>query len=205
MPSKALRQLNAGVRVRSRPGLSRRGLSPDKGIAASPMDELPRFVRDLIATFPHAGHGVHRHLFRLARYLHAWRSEPDIFALLRAASHGCGRKVSDQEIHDAILNSRRVAWRPWETGRRRTSPKGKSAWPARQHARIDELVRRGAGLYDLWESSPLRLEPTVTPEASRLTAATSGGRSEPPAERIIDAPCSRAIPCCAWPEPTAEA
>ena len=35
------------------------------------MDELPRFVRDLIASFPRTGDGVHRHLFRLARYLHA--------------------------------------------------------------------------------------------------------------------------------------
>jgi hypothetical protein len=71
-------------------------LLPDNRIAGSPMDELPRFVRDLIASFPQAGDGVHRHLFRLARYLHALRSEPDIFALLRAASDVCGRKVSGQ-------------------------------------------------------------------------------------------------------------
>jgi hypothetical protein len=76
------------------------------------MDELPRFVRDLIARFPRAGDGVHRHLFRLVRYLHALRSEPDIFALLRAASEGCGRPIADQEIRDAILNSKPVAWRP---------------------------------------------------------------------------------------------
>jgi hypothetical protein len=31
------------------------------------------------------------------------------------------------------------------------------------------------------------LEPTLTPEASRLTAATTGGRPEPSTERIIDA------------------
>jgi hypothetical protein len=68
------------------------------------MDELPRFVRDLIASFPRAGDGVHRHLFRLARYLHALRSEQDIFALLRAASNGCGRLITDREIRDAILN-----------------------------------------------------------------------------------------------------
>ena len=78
------------------------------------MDELPRFVRDLIASFPEAGDGVHRHLFRLARYLHALHSEQDIFALLRAASNGCGRRVTDREIRDAILNSEPVAWRPRE-------------------------------------------------------------------------------------------
>ena len=43
------------------------------------MDQLPRFLRDLIASFPQAGDGVHRHLFRLARYLHALRSKPDVF------------------------------------------------------------------------------------------------------------------------------
>ncbi|MBV9488456.1 MAG: hypothetical protein JO069_01865 [Verrucomicrobia bacterium] len=150
------------------------------------MDELPRFVRDLIASFPQAGNGVHRHLFRLVRYLHALRSEPEIFALMRAASDGCGRKISDRELHDAILNSKRVAWRPAGTAQSPAPSRGSSAWPARQHTRINELVRRGAGLYELWEASPVRLEFDATPEASQLSSAATDVRSESTTERIID-------------------
>jgi hypothetical protein len=86
-----------------------------------------------------------------------------------------------------ILNSRGVAWRPRVTGQPPTASIGKSVWPARQHARIDALVRHGAGLYDLWETSPVRLEPTTMLNTSRLTAASTSGRPEPSTERIIDA------------------
>ena len=160
------------------------------------MDELPPFVRDLIASFPRAGDGVHRHLFRLARYLHALRSEQDIFALLRAASKGCGRRVTDHEIRDAILNSKPVAWRPREKGQAFEDSTDRQAWPARQHARIDKLVRCGAHLYDLWETSPVRFEDpraSEMPEAAHApahwhpTPMVTGYPSGSHTERIIDA------------------
>jgi len=121
-------------------------------------DPLPRFVCDLIASFPSAGNGVHLHLFRLARYLHALRGEEEIFALLRAASDGCGRRVSDKEIRDAIANSKPVAWQPGEKAPAFGPTVRRPVRAPRQHARIDELVRSSAGLYDLWESSPIRFE-----------------------------------------------
>jgi len=160
------------------------------------MDELPRFVRDLIASFPRAGDGVHRHLFCLARYLHALRSEQDIFALLCAASNGCGRRVTDREIRDAILNSKPVAWRPSEKGPAFETSTDRPTWPARQHARIDTLARGGAHLYDLWETSPVRLEdprasalpkPTQAPAHWHLTPTVTGRLSGSHTERIIDA------------------
>jgi hypothetical protein len=159
------------------------------------MDELPRFVRDLIASFPRAGDGVHRHLFRLARYLHALRSEQDIFALLRAASNGCGRLITDREIRDAILNSKPVAWRPTEKRHALEGSTDRPAWPTRQHARIDTLVRGGAHLYDLWETSPVRFEdPRASgmseaahaPAHGHLAPSVTGDPSGSRTERIVD-------------------
>jgi hypothetical protein len=132
-------------------------------------EPLPAFLRDLIASFPRAGDGVNLYLFKLARYLHALRTEDEIFALLRAASEGCGRPVDDKEIRRAIQNSKPVAWQPGAKGQRFELSPRRPAYPPRQYARIDELVRKGAGLYDLWETSPLRLE---GPSPSELPADT---------------------------------
>ncbi len=74
--------------------------------------ELPRFVRDLLAAPPRAGQGVNLYLFRLARVLHAYRTEHEIVELLRASVAGCGRVVTEQEIRRAVENSRKVACSP---------------------------------------------------------------------------------------------
>ena len=75
--------------------------------------ELPRFVRDLLASVPQAGEGeLHRWLFRMARVLHSYRTEDEIEATLRAAVEGCGRPMKPGEIEDAIRNSKACAWQP---------------------------------------------------------------------------------------------
>ncbi len=118
--------------------------------------DLPRFVRDLLASVPSHGEGVHRWLFRTARVLHPYRSETEIAATLRAAVAGCGRTVAEGEIADAILNSKACAWEPGAVGVQR-SPRV-SAWPTVDHQLRESITANGAGLYDLWENSPVRFE-----------------------------------------------
>ena len=36
-----------------------------------------------------------------------------------------------------------------------------TAWPPRNKEKIDNIVRAGGGLYDLWETSPVRFEPSI--------------------------------------------
>jgi hypothetical protein len=120
------------------------------------MTDLPRFLHDLIASPPKAGDGVHGWLFRICRQLHAHRNEDDIFWLLKAELEDCGRRVPDSEIWAAIQNSKAVAWQPHEDGKPVYVPQ--PAWPARDKSRIDSIVREGFGLYDLWETSPIRFD-----------------------------------------------
>ena len=48
---------------------------------------LPQFVRDLLATVPRSGNGVHRWLFRVARHLHAHLPAGAIVTLLEMPFH----------------------------------------------------------------------------------------------------------------------
>lgn len=133
-------------------------------------EQLPRFVRDLLSAPPRAGQGVNLYLFRLARVLHAYRTEREILAMLRASVAGCGREVGEQEILRAVENSRRVAWQPGvANGPARPAS---SLWPPREPARRAAVVAQGDGftLADLWESSPVRFDD-----------------DEPQAEAVIDA------------------
>jgi hypothetical protein len=119
------------------------------------MNELPQFIRDMLSSPPVHGEGVHQWLYRVARQLHAHRSEDDICALLKALTEGCGRGVPDGEILSAVRNSYLTAWRPGDAGKI-IAPRAPQ-WPAcNQKFRrriIDEI---GYGLYDLWEGSPCR-------------------------------------------------
>lgn len=130
--------------------------------------ELPQFVRDLLAAVPRHGEGVHNWLFRMARVLHPYRTEIEIAATLRAASDGCGRIVTEDEVADAILNSKACAWQPGAAGI--APPSRVPAWPAVNREQREAITASGAGLYDLWESSPVRFED-----------------GEPHTERIVDA------------------
>jgi len=122
------------------------------------MSDLPQFLRDMIASPPRAGDGVHSWLFRVARQLHD-RDEQDIFKLLTVALEDCGRRVPDREIREAVHNSKAVAWQP-ENGCEPVRV-AQPAWPARDKARIDTIVREGFGLNELWEDSPVRFDTRV--------------------------------------------
>src|SRR5262245_29649332 len=74
---------------------------------------LPQFLRDMLASPPRAGTGMHGWLFRCARQLHAhYNSQEQICRLLEAASYGCGRHIPAREIKEAVANSAAKAWRP---------------------------------------------------------------------------------------------
>jgi hypothetical protein len=118
---------------------------------------LPQFVRDLLASVPRHGEGVHAWLFRVARVLHPYRSENEIVATLEAAVQGCGRVVRPREIADAVRNSKAAAWQlggAHHAGPARTG----GHWPQVDRARRQAIVDRGSTLYDLWEASPVRFD-----------------------------------------------
>jgi hypothetical protein len=152
---------------------------------------LPQFLCDLIASPPRAGEGVHAWIFRVSRQLHAHRNEEDIFRLLKASLEGCGRRVPDRELVDAIRNSKPVAWQPHGNGWGGVYV-AHPAWPARDKPKIDLIVREGFGLYDLWETSPVRYEtpsePSVDLEGDPvwITTTVTLEKLGPFAEEIVD-------------------
>ena len=138
-------------------------------------EQLPRFVRDLLSAPPRAGQGVNLYLFRLARVLHAYRTEREILAMLRASVAGCGREVGEQEILRAVENSRRVAWQPGAANGP-ARPASASLWPPREPARRAAVLAQGDGftLADLWESSPVRFDDDA-PQAEAVIDALFPG------------------------------
>lgn len=129
---------------------------------------IPRFVLDLLAATPRAGEGVHNWLFRMARVLHPYRTEDEIAAILRAAVADCGRFVPEQEIQDAIRNSKACAWQ-LDAGHAAHIQRS-AKWPELNGEQREAIIASGAGLHDLWENSPVRFED-----------------GEPHTEEIIDA------------------
>ena len=125
-------------------------------MSAIAKEELPQFVRDLIASAPRAGEGVNPWLYQVARVLHPYRSEAEIYAILRRATADCGRIVTEKEILRAIENSKKAAWTPGSS----PSP-GRSArppWPRVNEEQREAILREGYGLVDLWEESAIRFE-----------------------------------------------
>ena len=116
--------------------------------------ELPQFVRDLLASPPRAGEGVNLYLYRLARALHPYRSESDVFNTLRAVTANCGRIVTEQEIRRAVERSRAAAWIPGESNHLPSTP----PWPSFNSEQRDAILEKGGGLVDLWEASPIRID-----------------------------------------------
>ena len=76
------------------------------------INKLPPFLRELLASPPRAGEGVHAWLFSVARQLHAHLPAVEIVNLLENRVQGCGRHVSRKEIEDAVKNSIPCAWQP---------------------------------------------------------------------------------------------
>ena len=116
---------------------------------------LPQFVRDLLATVPQSGNGVHRWLFRVARHLHAHLPAGEIVNLIENAVSNCGRHVPDSEIIDAIKNSLVCAWQPSND---RASKPAVSKWPIINQEQREAIARENGGLVDLWELSRPRIE-----------------------------------------------
>lgn len=117
--------------------------------------ELPVFIKDLLASVPRAGEGVHIFLFRTARVLHPYRDEHDIAALLKASVVGCGRHVSDTEIWNAIKDSKSCAWNP-------DSPQltfhAEAKWPEVNRELVKSIIKNGGKLEDLFQLSPVPVD-----------------------------------------------
>jgi hypothetical protein len=118
--------------------------------------ELPQFIRDLIASPPAHGGGVHQWLFKVARQLHAHRDEQSIIDLLTAAVDGCGRHVPHTEIVAAVSDAKSCAWTPGSTSSSEArSPRPK--WPkVSASARTAAIQSASMDLASLWEASPIR-------------------------------------------------
>ena len=117
--------------------------------------EMPQFLRNLLAAPPRHGEGVHNFIFRVARVMHPYRSEDEIFQTLRATLSDCGRDVPDREILDAIRNSAQCAWQPGaQIG---TRPPVRPKWPIPNREQVEAAVANCLEMVDLWEISPYRL------------------------------------------------
>jgi hypothetical protein len=125
----------------------------NKGLAPRRESELPRFVRDLLAAPPQRGEGLNLWFYRVARVLHAFRAPEEIGQLLGAAT--AGQPVQRGEIERAVERSKEAAWQP---GIRTETARPESSWPVLNRARRESICRAGAGLVDLWEGSPGRIE-----------------------------------------------
>ena len=126
---------------------------------------LPQFVRDLLAAPPRRGEGLNLWFYRVARVLHPYRESAEIIELLRAATSG--EPVKDGEIERAVERSKTTAWKPGQSPQSILPP---VAWPKLNAEQREAVIASGAGLVDLWEISPVRLED-----------------NEPHTEEIIDA------------------
>lgn len=118
---------------------------------------LPEFLRQMLASCPHAGGGVHAWLYNTARQLHAHMGPETVADLLEANAAQCGRHIPRREIEQAVSNSKATAWQPRETGRpvvARSGPK----WPSVNTEQRAAIVRDGLKLADLWEASPVRFD-----------------------------------------------
>ena len=111
--------------------------------------ELPRFVRDLLGTAPKVGEGVNSWLFRVARVLHPYRSEPEIVTLLESATHG--EHIRSGEIERAVRNSKAAAWQPGEPIPRVGSP---AKWPEANAEEIRRINASGPTVTDLLQMTP---------------------------------------------------
>lgn len=115
--------------------------------------DLPKFVRDLLASPPKRGEGLNLWLFRVARVLHPYRTPAEIIETLAATTFG--EPVKAGEIERAVQNSAVYAWKP---GQRLKATPAATTWPAVNQERRAAIMVTGRGMADLWETSPERLE-----------------------------------------------
>ena len=112
--------------------------------------DLPRFVRDLLASPQKRGEGLNLWLFRTARVLHPYRSAAEITRLLEALT--ADEPIKHGEIERAVERSAAVAWKPSQ----RVTVTRAPAWPRVNAEQREAVIASGAGLVDMWELSPVR-------------------------------------------------
>jgi hypothetical protein len=78
----ALRPRLHAVRFRASPSTAEKRMGDVTRQRSKRQDQLPPFLRDLLAAPPRAGEGVHPWLFRVARHLHAHLPAGEIIGLL---------------------------------------------------------------------------------------------------------------------------
>ncbi|HEY3900837.1 MAG TPA: hypothetical protein VGM54_19660 [Chthoniobacter sp.] len=116
--------------------------------------ELPQFARDLLSAPPKRGEGLNFWLFRVARVLHAFRTEAEIVALLRAAT--AGEPIAPGEIERQVKCAKAVAWQPGASAVIHKVHAWPPLNPEQREAAI--VAGGGVGVVDLWEASPMRLD-----------------------------------------------
>lgn len=116
------------------------------------VQNLPQFVRDLLASPPRRGEGLNLWFYRVSRVLHPYRAPAEIIELLRAAT--TGEPVKHGEIERAVENSKATAWKPGQPSQSAPRP----AWPKLNVEQREALTAGGAGVVGLWEASPVCLE-----------------------------------------------
>jgi hypothetical protein len=116
--------------------------------------ELPRPVRDMLASAPHRGGQLNNWIFRAAKALHKYRSPDEIVDLLYAATQG--EPLQRGEIERAVRRSAPGGSVVIHTADGASQP----AWPGVDHELCAKIISEadGYGLYDLWERSPVRFE-----------------------------------------------
>jgi hypothetical protein len=129
---------------------------------------MPPWLLDKLESCPSAGNGVNNWLFDTARNLSVHLSSQEIFELLWQKTRHCGRVVTAKEIKRQIECSRKAAWTPdhpeafahaddLQLHEISTHPTP-TAWPNPNLEAISAIVDGRAGLVDLWEASPVRLD-----------------------------------------------
>lgn len=119
---------------------------------------IPSHAQRLLASPPLAGQGVHQWIFSVAGSLRNHCSTNQTFIIIKAAVQHCGRAVHDQEINDAIRNTRRSHRHP--PGRIAAPRSNPTTKACPNGAQIANVLRQwdGYGLADLWEDSCIRLD-----------------------------------------------
>ena len=144
---------------------------PDRRSIATPQGHnggypfLPPFLRELLDRPPTAGAGVHTWLFQAARHLHARLPAGEIVQLLTERVVTCGRHVPRSEIVAAVQSSLTCSWQP----RGPAAAFGPGAkWPEPNLERLEAIAEEGAGLANLWETSPTRIADDPEPAEAIL-------------------------------------
>jgi len=133
--------------------------------------QLPSFLKEMLATPPRAGEGVHRWLFRVSRHLHVHMPAGEIVALLESCIANCGRPVPRSEIVAAVRSSLTCAWRQkGEAARVAAAPKR----PSVNQEQREAIIRDGVGLVGLWEESRIRIDSNESKTESIIDALFPG-------------------------------